>query len=158
MSAVATVPTTQAAVAAATVRRADDGVEAFSRVRYGSNYANAFWDGLDDGRPLTELDLSVHEMTHGARSATANLAYSGESGGLNEATGDVMGTAVEFFANSPDDVPDHRIGELAEGSGQQSINGVDYDSPTTVRPAPVWACAAPPTPAHRSVDRRGHRG
>ncbi|MFK0024732.1 hypothetical protein [Streptomyces sp. NPDC090798] len=27
-------------------------------------------------------------------------------------------------------MPDHRIGELAEGSGQRAINGVDYDSPT----------------------------
>ncbi|MFD6292945.1 M4 family metallopeptidase [Streptomyces sp. NPDC060205] len=106
---------------------ADDGVGARSRVHYGKGYANAFWDdlcfcmtygdGLDDARPLTELDIAAHEMTHGVTSATADLVYSGESGGLNEATSDIMGTAVEFFADSPEDVPDYHIGELADVRG-----------------------------------------
>ncbi|MDQ1040917.1 Zn-dependent metalloprotease [Streptomyces sp. V3I8] len=106
---------------------ADDGVGARSRVHYGKGYANAFWDdlcfcmtygdGLDDTRPLTELDIAAHEMTHGVTSATANLTYSGESGGLNEATSDIMGTAVEFFADNAEDVPDYRIGELADVRG-----------------------------------------
>ncbi|MGP4085244.1 M4 family metallopeptidase, partial [Streptomyces sp. KR55] len=106
---------------------ADDGVGARSRVHYGDGFANAFWDdlcfcmtygdGLNNARPLTELDIAAHEMTHGVTSATANLIYSGESGGLNEATSDIMGTAVEFFANSPADVPDYRFGELADVRG-----------------------------------------
>ncbi len=36
-------------------------------------------------------------MTHGLTSATADLNYSVESGGLNEATSDILGTSVEFF-------------------------------------------------------------
>ncbi|MEU4095835.1 M4 family metallopeptidase [Streptomyces sp. NPDC026673] len=106
---------------------ADNGVGAFSRVHYGDNYANAFWDdgcfcmtygdGRENTHPLTELDISAHEMTHGVTYATANLTYSGESGGLNEATSDIMGTAVEFFANNPADVPDYTIGELADVRG-----------------------------------------
>ncbi|MFE6891969.1 M4 family metallopeptidase [Streptomyces sp. NPDC057694] len=106
---------------------ADDGVGATSRVHYGTGYANAFWDdlcfcmtygdGLDGNRPLTELDIAAHEMTHGVTSATAGLIYTGESGGLNEATSDIMGTAVEFFANNAKDTPDYLIGELADVRG-----------------------------------------
>ncbi|WP_405669561.1 M4 family metallopeptidase [Streptomyces sp. NBC_00055] len=106
---------------------ADDGVGAYSRVHYGDGYANAFWDngcfcmtygdGLNNARPLTELDIAAHEMTHGVTYATANLTYTGESGGLNEATSDIMGTSVEFSANNPADVPDYMIGELADVRG-----------------------------------------
>ncbi|MGW0582883.1 M4 family metallopeptidase, partial [Streptomyces sp. NPDC002920] len=106
---------------------ADDGVGAVSNVHYGTGYANAFWDdlcfcmtygdGLDGEHPLTELDIAAHEMTHGVTSATAGLVYSGESGGLNEATSDIMGTAVEFFAGGTQDPPDYLIGELADVRG-----------------------------------------
>ncbi|MDX2813764.1 M4 family metallopeptidase [Streptomyces sp. PA03-5A] len=106
---------------------ADNGVGAFSRVHYGDSYANAFWDDgcfcmtYGDGRgnehPLTELDIAAHEMTHGVTFATANLTYTGESGGLNEATSDIMATAVEFAADNPADVPDYMMGELADVRG-----------------------------------------
>ncbi|WP_306192135.1 M4 family metallopeptidase [Streptomyces sp. MK5] len=106
---------------------ADNGVGALSRVHFGDGFANAFWDDLcfcmtygdghGNGNPLTELDIAAHEMTHGVTYASANLTYSGESGGLNEATSDIMATAVEFFANSPADVPDYTIGELADVRG-----------------------------------------
>ena len=102
---------------------ADDGNGAYSRVHYGRNYVNAFWsdscfcmtygDG-DNGKnyyPLVALDVAGHEMTHGVTSRTANLTYSGESGGLNEATSDMMGTMVEFYANNANDTPDYLIGE-----------------------------------------------
>ena len=119
-------------------------------------------------------------MSHGVTSATAGLNYSGESGGLNEATSDIFGTGVEFYANNSSDQGDYLIGEkidingdgsplrymdkpskdggsadywssgvgnedvhyssgvanhffylLSEGSGKKTINGVDYDSPTS---------------------------
>jgi len=100
----------------------NNGVGAFSRVHYGRNYNNAFWSdsckcmtyGDGDGSvlsPLVSLDVAGHEMSHGVTSATANLQYSGESGGLNEATSDIFGTAVEFYANNPNDPPDWWIGE-----------------------------------------------
>ncbi|MFD7894725.1 M4 family metallopeptidase [Streptomyces sp. NPDC059743] len=172
---------------------ANNGVGAYSRVHYGDGYANAFWDdncfcmtygdGIGNARPLTSLDIAAHEMTHGVTYATADLDYEGESGGLNEATSDIMATAAEFYANSAADVPDYQIGELddvrgtggplrymdhpsrdasakgtsqdywtpetdaldphfssgvgnhffyllAEGSGEKTIKGVRYDSPT----------------------------
>ncbi len=46
---------------------------------------------------LTPLDVIGHEMTHGVTAATAGLIYDGESGGLNEATSDIMGKMVETY-------------------------------------------------------------
>ncbi|MDH6707783.1 Zn-dependent metalloprotease [Kitasatospora sp. MAA19] len=168
----------------------NDGVGAASRVHYGSNYVNAFWDdscfcmsygdGNGDAAPLTEIDVAGHEMSHGVTAATANLNYSGESGGLNEATSDIMGTMVEWYANLPSNPPNYWIGELinlrgdgsplrymdqpskdgqsadswsadvgnldvhyssgvanhffyllSEGSGAKTINGFNYNSPTS---------------------------
>ncbi|MGW2544464.1 M4 family metallopeptidase [Kitasatospora sp. NPDC001574] len=104
-----------------------DGVGASSRVHHGNGYANAFWDddcfcmtfGDGDGNthPLTSLDVAGHEMTHGVTAATANLNYSGESGGLNEATSDILATMVEFHANLPADTPDYLIGEKLDLRG-----------------------------------------
>ncbi|ANJ09592.1 M4 family metallopeptidase [Streptomyces parvulus] len=168
----------------------NDGKAAYSRVHYGSNYVNAFWsdacfcmtygDGTGNTNPLTSLDVAGHEMSHGVTSNTAGLNYSGESGGLNEATSDIFGTGVEYFANSSADKGDYLIGEkidingdgtplrymdkpskdgaskdywssglggvdvhyssgpanhffflLAEGSGARTVDGVQYDSPTS---------------------------
>ena len=99
----------------------NDGVAAFSRVHFGNSYENAFWDDAcfcmtygDGGsslKPLVALDVAGHEMSHGVTSATAGLNYSGDAGGLNEATSDVMGTMVEFYANNATDPGDYYIGE-----------------------------------------------
>ncbi len=102
---------------------ANDGQGALSRVHYGRNYANAFWsdscfcmtfgDG-DNGAsilPLIALDVAGHEMSHGVTSRTANLIYSGESGGLNEANSDIFGAMVEYRTNSASDPVDYVIGE-----------------------------------------------
>ncbi|MFE7559512.1 M4 family metallopeptidase [Kitasatospora sp. NPDC057500] len=99
----------------------NNGVGASNRVHYGNAYVNAFWqdscfcmtygDGSGNANPLTGVDVAGHEMSHGVTSATANLTYSGESGGLNEATSDIFGTLVEWYANLPVDVPDYLIGE-----------------------------------------------
>ena len=103
----------------------NNGTGVRSRVHYGNGYNNAFWDGTQmtygDGtgntKPLTELDVAGHEMSHGVTENTANLTYSGESGGLNEATSDIFGTAVEFYANNPTDVGDYLIGEKIDING-----------------------------------------
>ncbi|WP_338677970.1 M4 family metallopeptidase [Streptomyces sp. SCSIO 30461] len=167
-----------------------DGVGAYSRVHYGNNYVNAFWsdscfcmtygDGSGNAKPLTSIDVAAHEMTHGVTANTAKLIYSGESGGLNEATSDIFAAAVEFYANNAQDKGDYLVGEkidingngtplrymdkpskdgaskdswysgiggidvhyssgpanhwyylLSEGSGAKTINGVNYDSPTS---------------------------
>ncbi|MEU1519973.1 M4 family metallopeptidase [Streptomyces sp. NPDC005811] len=104
-----------------------DGVGAYSRVHYGNAYVNAFWqdscfcmtygDGSGNTHPLTAIDVAGHEMTHGVTSNTAGLNYSGESGGLNEATSDIFGTSVEFYANNSSDVGDYLIGEEIDING-----------------------------------------
>jgi Zn-dependent metalloprotease len=96
------------------------GKGSYNRVHYGKNYVNAFWDGekmtYGDGDgtnygPLVSLDVAGHEMSHGVTENSAALTYSGESGGLNEATSDIFGTMVEFFENNASDPGDYLIGE-----------------------------------------------
>jgi Zn-dependent metalloprotease len=108
----------------------NDGKAAYSRVHYSSGYVNAFWDdscfcmtygdGQGNTHPLTALDVAGHEMSHGVTSVTAGLNYSGESGGLNEATSDILGTGVEFYANNPSDPGDYLIGEQIDINGDGS--------------------------------------
>jgi Zn-dependent metalloprotease len=101
---------------------AGDGRGATGAVHFQVNYNNAFWSddcfcmafGDGDGkqmRPLVALDVMGHEMTHGVTSTTAGLVYAAESGGLNEATSDILGTMVEYFAGNPSIAPNYLIGE-----------------------------------------------
>ncbi|MFJ4964636.1 M4 family metallopeptidase [Streptomyces sp. NPDC088729] len=105
----------------------NDGAGARSFVHWGVDYANAGWsdkdfamiygDGEPGSKPFTQLDVAGHEMAHGVTSATANLNYSGESGGLNEATSDIFGTLVEFNTANAADAPDYLIGEKIDING-----------------------------------------
>ena len=104
---------------------ADDGQGPISRTHYGAQYANAYWSDAchcmtyGDGdmamfTPFVSLDVSGHEMTHGITSASANLVYDGESGGLNESFSDIFGTAIEFYASESgisSKEPNYLIGE-----------------------------------------------
>ncbi|MFD7293303.1 M4 family metallopeptidase [Streptomyces sp. NPDC059897] len=120
---------------------ADDGKGSYNRVHYGKDYNNAFWDdncfcmtyGDGDGKtfgPLVSLDVTGHEMSHGVTSATAALTYSGESGGLNEATSDIFGALVEFHADNPSDPGDWLIGEkiVKPGAKTSALRFMDRPS------------------------------
>ncbi|MFJ8081004.1 M4 family metallopeptidase [Streptomyces sp. NPDC096205] len=120
---------------------AGDGKGSYNRVHYGSAYNNAFWDdscfcmtyGDGDGKqfgPLVSLDVAGHEMSHGVTSKTAALTYSGESGGLNEATSDIFGTLVEFHAANAQDPGDWLIGEkiVRSGFGKAALRWMDRPS------------------------------
>ena len=86
----------------------------------GTFYLNAFYcgecggtgvmvygEGLPGGVYLTNgqrldyfsgaLDVVAHELTHGVTNFSSRLEYVNESGALNEAFSDIMGTSVEFF-------------------------------------------------------------
>ncbi|GGW52133.1 M4 family peptidase [Streptomyces galilaeus] len=119
----------------------NDGKGSYNRVHYGNNYNNAFWDdscfcmtyGDGDGTqlgPLVSLDVAGHEMSHGVTSKTARLTYSGESGGLNEATSDIFGTLVEFHAGNSSDTGDYLIGEkiVRSGFGRDALRYMDKPS------------------------------
>ncbi|HAK78699.1 MAG TPA: hypothetical protein DCM71_17765, partial [Runella sp.] len=70
------------------------------------HYRNAFWSkdhnliyfGHINGNPLATVDIVGHEFTHGLVSYTANLLGQSESGALNEGIADMLGTAVEHWA------------------------------------------------------------
>lgn len=86
----------------------DDNLPLHGVVHYGINYDNAFWDGAEmvfgdgDGVVFTGFTSSIsvigHELTHGVTQFTANLAYRGQSGALNESLSDVFGALVEQYA------------------------------------------------------------
>ncbi|AQS69731.1 M4 family metallopeptidase [Streptomyces pactum] len=120
---------------------AGDGKGSYNRVHYGAAYNNAFWDdscfcmtyGDGDGTtfgPLVSLDVAGHEMSHGVTSSTAALTYSGESGGLNEATSDIFGTLVEWHAGNTADAGDYLIGEkvVRDGFGRDALRYLDRPS------------------------------
>jgi Zn-dependent metalloprotease len=92
----------------------------------------SFGDG--DGRsiyPLVDIDVAGHEMSHGVMSREANLTYSGESGGLNEANSDIFGTMVEFYANNSQDTPDYLIGEklyISNPTGSKALRYMYHPS------------------------------
>jgi PKD repeat protein len=94
-------------VAGATAAGANDRMEVHAH--YSKDYNNAFWNGtyiaLGDGdqvsfEELTALDVIGHELTHGVTDFTSDLIYQDESGALNEAFSDIMGSSMEFWAEA----------------------------------------------------------
>jgi Zn-dependent metalloprotease len=79
---------------------------------YGAPYKfMAYGYGGGTYNPFVALDVAGHEMTHGVTEATAGLVYSGDAGGLNESSSDIMGTLVEFSIGNANDPGDYLIGE-----------------------------------------------
>ena len=81
----------------------DNGYPLVSYLNYGTSLTNAFWNGQAvvygsgsmNTTPLTTLDITGHEFTHGLIQKTAGLHYSGEPGTINEALSDIFGVALE---------------------------------------------------------------
>jgi bacillolysin len=57
--------------------------------------------GQNWGYLAGSLDVAAHELTHAVTTSSSNLIYMNESGALNESFSDIMGTAVEFFFQTP---------------------------------------------------------
>lgn len=83
-----------------------------SIVRYGVNFANAFWDGSQsimvygDGGSFfynlaSDIGVVAHEINHGFTEYHSNLIYDAQSGGLNESFSDIAGAATSFASNQP---------------------------------------------------------
>ncbi|MEV7089525.1 M4 family metallopeptidase [Streptomyces sp. NPDC093085] len=123
------------------------GLPLAASVHYDREYANAFWDGEQmvfgdgDGEVFLDFTLPVdvigHELTHGLTQYTANLAYYGQSGALNESLSDVFGTLVKQHAlDRTADQADWLIGEgllgpRVHGVALRSMKapGTAYDDP-----------------------------
>ena len=94
---------------------------------YGAPYKfMAYGSGDSTWYPVVSIDVAGHEMTHGVTEATAGLTYSGDAGGLNEASSDIMGTMVEYFVNQAADVPDYMIGEEIYRSNPAGTKALRY--------------------------------
>ncbi|MBO9702258.1 MAG: M4 family metallopeptidase [Sporocytophaga sp.] len=63
---------------------------------------------------VTSMDVIGHEFTHGVTENTAGLLYEGESGALNEAWSDILGTDFEFYAKG---TGNYTMGEEVWASG-----------------------------------------
>ncbi|QNE19758.1 M4 family metallopeptidase [Kribbella qitaiheensis] len=136
------------------------GLPLISTVHYDRDYANAFWDGSQlifgdgDGEIFGDFTKSIevtgHELTHGVTQYTANLAYEGQSGALNESISDVFGSLAK----------QHHLGQAAAdadwliGAGifQPGVQGVALRSMA----APGTAYDDPrlgkdPQPSHMSA-------
>ncbi|EHN79252.1 metalloproteinase (secreted protein) [Streptomyces coelicoflavus ZG0656] len=147
---------------------AGDGKGSYNRVHYGTKYNNAFWDdscfcmtyGDGDGTtfgPLVSLDVAGHEMSHGVTSKTAALTYSGESGGLNEATSDIFGALVEWHAGNAADPGDYLIGEkvVRDGFGREALRYMDRPS-RDGSSADCWSTAVGDLDVHYSSGVANH--
>lgn len=72
-------------------------------------YGNGTYQGQSGYfNPFVGIDVAGHEYSHLMVSRTANLAYQGESGALNESFADMFGAAIEFYSNIS---PNWTIGE-----------------------------------------------
>lgn len=70
----------------------------------GNGFADGLYDsssGQNTGYLAGALDVVAHELTHGVIDSSSRLEYRNESGALNEAFADMMGTSVEFYFQSP---------------------------------------------------------
>ncbi len=86
------------------------GLALVSSVHYGVAFDNAFWDGsqmvygdgsgriFQVGGLTKSVDVIGHELTHGVTEFTAGLAYSKQSGALNESFSDVFGILVKQYS------------------------------------------------------------
>ncbi|OFW30778.1 MAG: hypothetical protein A3G76_08375 [Acidobacteria bacterium RIFCSPLOWO2_12_FULL_65_11] len=90
---------------------------------------NQYWNYLAGG-----LDVLAHELTHGLTQFTSNLIYQDESGALNEAFSDIIGTSVEFYYQPPGTgflKADYLIGEdvVTPGGLRSMANPIAYGDP-----------------------------
>jgi bacillolysin len=107
----------------------DCGPGAVGAMYFGNGFPAQFVDSL--GRNWAylsgSLDIAAHELTHAVTSSSSNLIYMNESGALNEAFSDIMGTSVEFFFQSPGSglgQADYLLGEDSIRSPVGAISGI----------------------------------
>ncbi len=119
------------------------GQQLLSNVHVGENFVNAFWDGDTmnygdgDGRvagPMVDRDVGGHEITHGLTQHTSGLIYRNESGALNEAGSDIIGSAgLSWFMRGMKDQGierDYLLGEDSFTPGKEGDAWRYMDNPT----------------------------
>jgi Zn-dependent metalloprotease len=127
-------------------------------VRVGLNDLNAFWNGSSvaighntANQFISSFDVVGHEFGHALDSNTPG----GASGnGVSEATGDIMGTSLEFFANSPNDPPDFSIGEKVNLVGSGPIR--QMFNPSLVGDPNCYSASIPTMETHDAAGPLDH--
>ncbi len=119
----------------------DAGYLLRSYVHFDANWFNAQWNGSamnfgdGNGNPLTTIDVSAHELTHGMTQYSAGLVYQNESGALNESFSDIFGNTVEAWAR-----PTQSSWLIAEdiGAFRSMSNPNQFQNPDTYQ-GQFWA-------------------
>jgi subtilisin family serine protease len=116
-----------------------------SSIHYGEKYQNAFWNGqqmvFGDGdgqyfRNFTgSLDVIAHELTHGVTGFSAQLAYTDQTGALNESMSDVFASLVKQWQRGQTvDEADWLIGSEVAGPALKGRALRDMANPGTAFP------------------------
>jgi Zn-dependent metalloprotease len=131
--------------------------------RVGLNQVNAFWNGSftnfghssDNQRQATPMDVVAHEYGHAIFQTTPGGSGGGnETGGLNEATGDIFGALTEAFAQNPNDPADFLVGEEVNLAGGGAIRNMF--NPSALGDPNCWSTAIPNTEVHAAAGPLNH--
>ncbi|HMT28369.1 MAG TPA: PKD domain-containing protein, partial [Bacteroidia bacterium] len=113
------------------------GQKLLSYVHYDFNFVNAFWDGTsmtygDGGNgytPLTSLEITGHEISHGITENTCGLIYADESGAMNEGFSDCMGNAIRYYGKQPASIDWYIGNEIGGTPFRNMANPNQYQNP-----------------------------
>ena len=131
--------------------------------RVGLNDVNAYWDGSitnfghssDNQRQLTAIDIVAHENGHGIFHTTpGGSSGDNETGGMNEATGDIFGAMTEAYAANPNDPADFLVGEEANLIGDGPIRNM-YN-PSALGDPNCWSTSIKNTEVHAAAGPLNH--
>ncbi|WP_296605450.1 M4 family metallopeptidase, partial [Nocardioides sp.] len=131
--------------------------------RVGLNDVNAYFDGSmvnfghsqDNARQLTAIDIVAHEQGHGVFETTpGGSTGDNETGGMNEATGDIFGALTEAYAANPNDPADFTVGEEADLVGDGPIRYM-YN-PSLVGDPNCWSSSIKNTEVHAAAGPLNH--
>jgi thermolysin len=96
----------------------------------GYSFPSSHWLA---GRNVTylagSLDIAAHELTHAVTQFSSGLIYRNESGALNEAFSDMMGTSAEFFYHPAGS----GLGRADYLMGEDSFRASSSDSQSGIR-------------------------
>jgi Zn-dependent metalloprotease/Zn-dependent M28 family amino/carboxypeptidase len=110
----------------------------------------------DGARQVNSVDVVAHELGHGVFCHTpgGSRGTTNETGGLNEATGDIFGTLAEHFAANPNDPADYLVGEEVNLSGRGPIRNMH--TPSAVGDPNCWSSSIPTTEVHSAAGPLNH--
>ncbi|WP_433797609.1 M28 family peptidase [Actinoplanes sp. CA-252034] len=110
----------------------------------------------DGARQVNSVDVVAHELGHGVFCHTpgGSRGTTNETGGLNEATGDIFGTMAEHFAANPNDPADFLVGEEVNLSGRGPIRNMF--NPSAVGDPNCWSSKIPTTEVHSAAGPLNH--